>query len=473
MIDRQYIINELGGLYGNSVLQDIGEIIRLYDFYEGKGQHWPVASNLDYKPTQCISNYAKKLIKKEAGFMFGRAPEITINPIDGDIEMVKDIQTYIDDVLTQNNFSGKLLLAGRDCFIGKRVAIKLTGQTGGKIGIQFRPACEFVFSTEEDNVDFLTKIIFFYRTDNHEDNAAKQRIWRQKYEIVDGRCLLTEGVYNGYGDCIEKRLEEADTGLDFIPCYVIINDGLTGDLIGESDVAEIMDLQTSYNRLISDDIDALKFNMFPQRVAIDANAESLQNMKIAPGALIDLQSDADTADIGGKADMKMLESNFTYAAHFENFVNIIKNDMYSLLNVPNVGLEQLKGLMQSGKSMRALYWELISRCEEKWKAWEPGLIWLVESVLKMTATYKIKALPDVPHTVHIEKLYTILEDDADEKQLDLSEVNNQVRSRKSYIDKWDIASDSESELEQIKSEKTLFEDSFDTALNKELNGNEQ
>lgn len=32
---------ELGGLYGSRVLEEFGEIIRLYDFYEGKGQLWP------------------------------------------------------------------------------------------------------------------------------------------------------------------------------------------------------------------------------------------------------------------------------------------------------------------------------------------------------------------------------------------------------------------------------------------------
>ena len=67
-----------------------------------------------------------------------------------------------------------------------------------------------------------------------------------------------------------------DTGLDFIPCYVIINEGLTGDLMGESDVAELIDLQNAYNHLISDDADALRFNMFPQTVATDAKAESLE-----------------------------------------------------------------------------------------------------------------------------------------------------------------------------------------------------
>lgn len=59
---------ELGGLYGSRVLEEFGEIIRLYDFYEGKGQLWPKNGQLDYLPTVKRTNFIKKLIKAEAAF---------------------------------------------------------------------------------------------------------------------------------------------------------------------------------------------------------------------------------------------------------------------------------------------------------------------------------------------------------------------------------------------------------------------
>ena len=74
----QMITAELGGLYGSAVLEDIGKTIRLYEFYDGKGQDWTVASGLDYKPSKKRVNLVKKLIKREAGFMFGRTPEINL-----------------------------------------------------------------------------------------------------------------------------------------------------------------------------------------------------------------------------------------------------------------------------------------------------------------------------------------------------------------------------------------------------------
>ena len=42
------LLAEMSGLYGQSVLRDIGQIIRLYDFYDGRGQDWELPQGLDY-----------------------------------------------------------------------------------------------------------------------------------------------------------------------------------------------------------------------------------------------------------------------------------------------------------------------------------------------------------------------------------------------------------------------------------------
>lgn len=455
----QMLVSELGGLYGSAVLQDIGKTIRLYDFYDGKGQDWEVPSGLDYKPTKNRVNLVKKLIKREAGFMFGRTPELTYTSATASPGALDEAQGLLNDVLHRSGFQNKLIQAGRDCFIGKRIAVKVSGGKDKDIRVSFRPSTEFVYSVMDDDCDVLSKIIFFYQTNNEYDRE-KQRIWKQKYFLSGGRCLLNEGIYDGYGRLLEGGQDE-DTGLDFIPCYVVINDGLTGDLMGESDVAELMDLQNAYNRLNSDDADALKFNMFPQTVATDVKAESLEAMRISPGALVDLQTDP--AVEGGQAKLDKLESSFSYSERFEAAINRTKNDMFDLLSVPNVSLEQLKGLMQSGKSMKALYWELITRCEDKWASWEPALEWLGMTVLRMAAAYHGLTYPD-DTAVHVEHLYPILEDDFDEMANDQQEVIHQLRSKKSYIEKWGIAPDADAELRQIKTEETLFSDSFDAAL---------
>lgn len=429
---QEIIGTELSGLYGQKVLEDMGHIIALYDFYDGRGQEWQTATDLDYRPTKLITNLCKKLIRRESRFMFGRTPEISIRAIDG--SPLDECTAAVRHVLSASSFPERLLKGMRDCLIGKRVALKLSGGIGQPVSVQLRPSLEFVYEPREDDADDLKKIIFFYRT-NDCTRAADQRIWKQKYEMSGNRCFVTEGIYDGKGNLVEGG-DCINTGLDFIPCRVIINDGLTGDLRGESDVEEIMASQMIYNRLKSDDLDALRFNMFPQRVAVDADGSSLENMVIAPGSLIDLMTDPARGDGGHQASLTMLEPKFGYNDRFENAMNRIKQDMHELLGVPNVSLEQLRGYASSGVSVRALYWELEERCEERWATWGPALEWMSRSILKMLSAYSGTVFPrDI--NVHIEHLYPIMADEHSERELDLREVASGVRDADSYRRKWD------------------------------------
>ena len=429
---QEIIGTELSGLYGQKVLEDMGQIIALYDFYDGRGQDWQTATDLDYRPTKLITNLCKKLIRRESRFMFGRTPELRILARDG--SPLDECTAALSEVLTASAFPERLLKGLRDCLIGKRVALKLSGGIGQPLGVQIRPSLEFIYEPCDDDADNLRKIIFFYRT-NDCARADDQRIWKQKYEMSGSRCFVTEGIYDGKGRLIEGG-ECVNTGLDFIPCRVIINDGLTGDLCGESDVEEIMASQRIYNRMKSDDLDALRFNMFPQRVAVDADGSSLENMVIAPGSLIDLMTDPARGDDGRQASLTMLEPKFGYNDRFENAMDRIKQDMHELLGVPNVSADKLRGFAQSGVAIRALYWELEERCEERWATWGPALDWMCRSILKMLSVYSGKQYPE-DIRVHIEHLYPIMADEHSERELDLREVASGVRSADSYRRKWD------------------------------------
>ena len=255
------IMTEIGGLYGNEVIKEMSEIIKLYDIYEGRGQDWLVEEE-DYIPFKKKTNYIKKLIKEEARFMFGKAPIFTVKIEDDNLEkQVEQINLYIQETLKENLFEDKLIKGARDCFIGKRIAIKLHADTTTKaMRVMFVPSLEFVYEPFEDKVDELKKIIFFHQM-NQEQDKSKQIIWKQKYEIVEGKCILNEGFYNGNGDLLEALSTNVDLKLSGIPAYVILNDGLSGDMQGESDVSELLDNANTYNRLSSEDIDALKKGM--------------------------------------------------------------------------------------------------------------------------------------------------------------------------------------------------------------------
>lgn len=458
-INYSWIQSELQGLYGANVIREMEDIIGIYEWYDGTAQIWDVASGLDYRPTRMRTNLIKKLINEEARFMLSRAPEIRLKPENaGDQQAADECEKWLNDIMDRTRFKSKLIRAGRDCFIGKRVAIKLTGGRDAEINITFHPSLEFVFDVDAADAGKITKIIFFYQVTSDETDRAKQRIWRQKFEMKGKRCILNEALYDGYGALVEQYHADADTGLNFIPAYVIINSGLTGDVSGESDARELIDNQDAYNRLKSDNADAMKFNMFPMRVFLDASQDSMEGLTIAPNAAIDLSTDP--ASEGGRADAKMMESAFQYGEQLENTLNRIKSDMHDMVGVPEVTPEQLKGTAMSGKAMKALYWNLICRCEEKWSEWDDALKWMAERLMEMGRVYGQGELPEFEHTVQIEHLYPIADDEEDERINDMAEVQAQVRSRRGYITKWQPEGDAEGEIKQIVVEQAYLSDGF-------------
>jgi hypothetical protein len=289
--------------------------------------------------------------------------------------------------------------------------------------------------------------------------------------MVGNSCILNELTHDGKGKIVSIEYQDYNTSLDFIPVVIIQNGGLTGETEGISDVEQLWDNQDNYNKLTSDDIDALKFNMYGQNVFKDASEDSLENIKIAPGAIVDLQTDTVQSNSGRQADVERLESKFSYGDKFADTIDRIKNDLYDTMEVPNVNLEQLKGFAQSGKSMRALYWGIKAASEEDATEWIPALQQMVEYIFRMVDIYNLygsRKVAKYETILNIELIFPLQEDTETEKETDIQEVITEVRSRRSYIKKWDISEDADSELEQIIKEKQLLEDSYTQDLNSDL-----
>ena len=460
---QEFVTAELTGLYGSAVLQEMNDILRLYDIYEGRENFIDKSEEKDYTQTEKRTNIIKKLIKEESRFLFGKTPELYVkskNDTDADKDKAEQINLYLDKILKDNLFSEKLVKGARDCFIGKRAAIKLyANQDTKEIRIMFLPSLEFIYESDEENPNELKKIIFFYQT-NKEVEKDKQRIWKQKYEMIDGRCILNEGIYNGNGILIEPINVDVDLQLSGIPCYVIINDGLSGDPFGESDVKELLDNQIQYNRLSSEDVDTLRKGMDRIIYGVDIDPEASENFKLKPGAYWDVPTDP-TAE-GKQATLGTIPTDFGYGDKIENSLKRIKSDMYEMLNIPMLSNDELKGMMTSGKTMKALYWQLITRCEEKMMAWRPALEWLIRAILEITEVYQIEKLPQLDYTVTVENNYPLQEDEDEEKTLDLQQVNAQAMSRKTFIKKWQGVTDdvADAEIKQIALEREILEESY-------------
>lgn len=474
-----FIALELYAPYGPDVLRKLGKIEEYYKIYED-GARFETDDSGDYIPAELRSHQIKQLIRREAQFMFGKTPTFRVGcpdeaKIDGKRTNESAMQDYLDAVLKKNRMPDKLIKGERDCAIGGRVALKVN-VSPEKCGITFVPADGFVYKTSIDDVDTLEQITFFYTTKDDPDKA-RQEIWVQKYWMDGEICKVSEYFTDGYGKKIEWQgsHKNENTGLNRIPAYIILNDGLSGDTDGESEVKELMVDDSWYGRLKSANIDSLRKGMNQIVWMYGASPESGQDFRYAPGALWDIKGDPAQAGPNSNAanvQVGTIENSFSYAGAYQNTLANIKQDMHDLLGVPDLNLESTRSLITSGKGLKALYWPLICRCEEKMNAWRPALEWLAELLI-----YAAEVFPGLrktygefsptPHNITIESQYPLPEDEADEKELDLSEIGNHARSVRSYLMKWGgpdskglEVDEADAELEQIAQERRMLEDSY-------------
>lgn len=474
-IPSSLVSEEVSGLYGSELLKELREILSLYDAYDKGAPFIAEGSNGDYTPSDLRYKEARKLLNKEARFLFGKSPEVKITiPYESEAEKVlatsamTNYQSFINSVMDKTSFRAKLVKAARDCFIGKRVAYFINfDEDAERITIDFVPSLEFVYEVDPDDTTKLIKLVTFY-TIQDSSNKTEQRIYKKRYRMENGVCKLFEAVYNGLGEEVEILTPERSTKFTEIPGGVILNDGLTGDLDGESDLAQLIDYESWFSKIANADIDAERQGMNPVRWARDMSPESTKGLSIAAGSFWDLTTDPSAQD-GVTGEVGVLETTMGYSAAVNSTLARLRSTMFEELDMPDTSAEALKGVVSSGKTLKAIYWSLIVRCEEKMLAWRPALRHIFELVIegaklypKSAVKYLVGPLEDADYTVNVENQYPIPEDDEEEKAADLSDVTAQTMSRKSYIKKWHGLTDEEAdqELKQIAFERELLEDTF-------------
>lgn len=449
--------------------KELGSIANFYNTYESGAEFTPEGTNGDYTPSQLKFKKCKGLIDKEARFLFANSPTFYVNKNKFTNEQEKEANTAINDFIQtvffkENHIGDKLLKAAKDCFIGKRVACMLNFNDKG-ISITFLKSLEFLY--EEDGEGNLTKLIAFY-TVLDTANKKDKRIKKKAYTLEDGVCYVTETLYDGLGNVVEEILPKTSTLFEYIPGVVILNDGLTNESKGRSEIDQLDDYEENFSKLANADLDAERKGMNATRYTIDAAPESTENLSSAPGAFWDLKSN-DVSANARTAQTGILEPSMSYSGPLGTTLERIDNQMHSQIDLPNLDSEHLQGMITSGKTLKALYWGLIVRCDEKMLAWRPALEFMVKCTLDGARLYPESAraymditIEDIPYDIEVENNYPLPEDEAEEKQMDLAEVQAQTMSRKAYMKKWRELTDEEAdeELRQIVLEKQLFEDSM-------------
>lgn len=461
-------------------LQEFTDICKYYKVYN-KGKDFTVeGSNGDYIPAKLKYRMAYNLINKEARFLFAERPDIKIKA-KGVIGTVSEetqnsltrMSELINEVYKKNNFEDILLKAAKDSFIGKRVAGLVNFNEEDGITITFLSSLQFIYEMKPNNPNVLSKFVC-WTVIKESTNNVERRIFKKKYTLEDdGLVYIEESIYDGAGVEVEVVTEKQAILLDFIPAVIILNDGLSGDILGESEIELLMYEEEWYSKLSNADNDAQRKSMNPTKYTVDMESNSTKNLSTAAGSYWDLGSDQNLEN--PKPMVGLLEPKMSYSESLKTTLDRIKTSAYETVDVPNVTNESLSGVITSGKALKAIYWPLIIRCKEKMKVWGPALSRMTDIIIKGAVKYPKCAdryisenINLVDYIVIVEQNTPLPEDENEEKTINLAEVESQVMSKKTYMQRWYGLTDDEvsRELQQIALERQILEDSsFNNGFN--------
>lgn len=469
------LINEEVSGYTNDVLTELTEICQYYKIYKDGASFITEGSNGDYVPSNLPYKMAASLINKEARFLFADAPDVTITT-KGDLGKASDeaknqitvMSDLVKTVLDANKFEQQLVKAARDCFIGKRVACLVNFNEEDGVTVAFLPSTQFLYEMNVGNTKLTKFVAFIIIKDSI--TLSEKRIFKKKYELEhksDGTDVvyLEEQLYDGAGRLLDDVTKRQAILLDKIPAVVILNDGLTGDDDGESEIEILKGYESWYSKLSNADIDSERKSMNQIKYTIDMDSNSTKGLSTAPGAFWDLGSDQNLDH--PSPSVGTINPDTSYSAALQSSLDRIKSTGYDQVDMPDINLQTMSGAITSGKALKAIYWPLIIRCKEKMKTWGPQLEAVVSIIIDGSIVYPncIKRYTDdflvsVAYEVDVEQNIPIPDDEIEEKNVNLAEVTAQVMSRKSYMKKWYQLTDDEvsEELEQIAIERQILEE---------------
>ncbi len=453
---------------GYSVFQkELLDIFKFYRTYKEGAKFVAQGTNGDYVASNIKYKIAKTLIDKEARFMFSQTPDITIkgdSVEDVQKEQIEQYQKLVDKVLKKSKFKKNLLQGAKDCFIGKRIACLTDISEDDGIVVHFYDALQFYYETEY-GTDRLTKFISFENVQESK-NSTDKRFLVNKYEDVKGTIYMSSILFDGAGKTINELIKLTETDLKEIPVVIIFNDGTLHEKRGISEIEDLKDIESAYSKLANADIDSEGKGMNPIRYTVDMNHETTKGLSSSAGSYWDLESNQNMDE--PKPMIGVLAPQMNHTEAVKETLNRMKTTMYGMLDVPNISEETLVGSITSGKALRALYWSLEVRCDEKLMTWIPALETIVTHIIDIAlrnpeivkSVYGITDMNQIEYDVLIENNYALMDDEQEEKDTDMAEINANAMSRKSYIKKWHPEMTDEQideELMQIAVELNMFD----------------
>lgn len=456
------------------------------------GQSWFSDDKLDYVPSQIVDNITQELIKKQARFFLGKEPDLLFKLNDSDMgsdskkpkEKLERFRIFVDGILDDNSFWPNMLKNFRLASITKRILVRLEANESEPIKIHSHDACDFSYTLDSQGALNNLKLVSYIGYDEEQEDHifARYTYYLESNEDASNtRCkLLTEYFYSiDTTSPINGEQIAVDTIYDRIPAVIFFNERDLFNPNGVSDIQQLKGLQNQYNRRFSDFADALRMNMFGATAVIDGDPDDVNNLTIAPGALMGIGTESTASDNNKQAKIQVVESNFSNAEPVKEFLEMIRNSMGDKLAIPRK--DALKEI-PSAKALKFIYNDLIARCEEKWKDWEPGIFKLIKLIIESCDKLNCyddfdKSFLSLDYSMILKKNYPIPDDEEDAKRLAMEEVQANVRSHRSYIK--DYGSDEDYEelfKEVIEDNQRINESTMDpisrVLADEQNNGNE-
>lgn len=352
------------------------------------------AKNTKYTPSKLQLRYPKFFIDEIASWMFE-------NPIGLDAED-ENAYAILEQVHRDNKLDQKLLQSAGEGSLTGGIAVKvLWNPMVNKIRTIFVPSRECFPIPTVDDIDIIEKVHFCHFQDDD------KTIWRQTFELrqISGKtvCWVIEALFNveDIGDSSDPKPREIildgplykdNTPIDFLPITLIPNEPNLGDIWGHSDLEPLYDPINEVCRKMSDQSDALKFELFPIALLLNIDESNTDEFEVSPGAVWKLMS----GDENHPADAKKLESTLGSMAALEAYVDRLIGTLHQFSGVPNITRDKIDttGAI-SGVAIKLMFTSIVSKCNRKMMYWKPGLEEVYTNVLKTARVYEgLKYDPD-------------------------------------------------------------------------------
>src|SRR5690625_3263846 len=341
------IFNKFEQSLGKETRERIRRQLENYDYYEGK-QHrneygelvkavdLPRPPGVDYDPTRYATNYFKAIVDRKARWQMGGKHGISVprQRID-DVEDVlsdgyepseaqrkengraENYERLLYQLWDENRMRARLVQAARDRLSADRVVCKIVyNDRTGKLRWIFRPDNEYIPIYSEDDYEDLIGAILVKPVEYEINGEEVPALRIQKYSLDDaGNAFIEEAIYRESDlELLETIQEKAPLGLDFLPIQEFLVNELGTQTFGVAEIYILREQNDVLNQLNGDAIDSMKFEMFEMTAITNAAPGASDGLQIAPGAVIEVQSQGDTKS----ADVKKVGGNFGWKDAFKD-----------------------------------------------------------------------------------------------------------------------------------------------------------